>query len=201
MDNGVTSEMISCAVDEQSWRLELKTLLRGKLLPIIVSANRPGDDVPPVMELMKELAAARKSAQDMHKKCQRLEAQVANLEKSRHELAKGSRGFNEGMHYANRINSEHAQKLREEMQKEFERKLAAYKDATRGELKALRHGSCPSAYLVAHTDADGKKSTPHVLLSYHRPSPDEIAEACGYATGGDISCSPLLVPLVPPNTK
>ena len=201
MDSGVTSEVISCTVDEQSWRLELKHLLRGKLLPIIVSPNRPGDDIPPTMDLMKELASARKSAQDMHKKCQKLEAQVAETEQRLQNVTKDSEAYDAGFSAGCREAEEKQAHICAEMQREFDRKMATYKDAIRSELKALRHGGCPDAFIASHTYATGKKSTPYILLSYHRPSADEVREACGYPSEGEVACDPLIVPLIPPRIK
>lgn len=198
-DNGVTSELVNCAVDEQSWRIDLNSLMRGKMLPIIVSPNRPGKDIQPVMELMKELVTARKSAQDQHKKCQKLETKLAEFEQQQELLTKGTPGWNEGYRSASREWEERTKTIRDEFQKEFDRKLASYKDATRSELKALRFGACPDTYMAVHRP-EGGKSSPHIILSYHRPTEAEVRSICGFPEGGRVTCTPVVAPLVPPKT-
>jgi hypothetical protein len=197
--SGVTSELINCAVDEQSWRIDLKALMRGKMLPIIVSPNRPGERVPPVMEFMTDLAAARKSAQDQHKKCQSLEKQLAEVEKLLASVAKDNGAWNEGYRSAGRAWEKRIKNIREELQKEFDSKLASYKDATRSELKALRFGVCPDTYMAVHRPEEGK-SSPHIILSYHHPTVAEVRSICGFPEGGKVTCTPVLAPLVPSKT-
>lgn len=197
--SGVTSELINCAVDEQSWRIDLNSLMRGKMLPIIVSPNRPGTEIPPVMELVKELASARKSAQDQHKKCQKLEKQLAEAEQRNESLTKGTAGWSEGYHSAQRACEARTKNIREELQKEFECKLSAYKDATRSELKDLRFGNCPDTYMAVHRPKIGK-SAPHIILSYHHPTEAEVRSICGFPEGGKVACTPVVAPLVPPKT-
>lgn len=196
-ENGVTSELVNCAVDEQSWRIDLKSLMKGKLLPIIISPNRPGDEVPPVMELMQELAAARKSAQDQHKKRQNLEKQMAEMETRLEEVVKGNGAWSEGYRSAERNLNARINSIRDELQKEFDRKMAAYKTATRSELKALRFGVCPDTYMAVHRPDKGK-STPYIILSYHRPTEGEVRIICGFPEGGRVTCTPVIAPLVPP---
>lgn len=200
-DNGVASDVINCAVDEKSWKLELKSMLRGKLLPIIVSPNRHDDDIPATMELMKELAAARKSAQDARKKCQQLEVKLVAEEHRTAQLTFGNEQYNTGYAHGVRKVDELLQKARADMQKEFDSKLAAYKDATRSEMKALSLGSVPDAFIASHTNVTGVQSSRHIILSYHRPSENEVREVCGYPGEGGVTCGPLLVPLVPPRVK
>lgn len=199
-ESGVTSELINCAVDEKSWRIDLNSLMRGKMLPIIVSPTRPGRDAPPIMEIMKELASARKSAQDQHKKCQKLEKQLTEVEQRNESLSKGTVSWNEGYRSANREWEAKTDNMREEFQKEFDRKLASYKAATRSELKALRFGACPDTYMAVHRP-EGGKSSPHIILSYHRPTEAEVREICGFPEGGKITCTPVVAPLVPPKTE
>ena len=199
LENGITCELISSSVELSSTKLSLKMLLQGKLLPIIVSPNRPGDDVPPVMELLKELAVARKSAQDTHKRCQQAEAKLARAEADMDERHKRNNAYKIGWSAAARQYSDQRTKLREEFQKEFDRKLAAYKDATRSELKALRHGACPLVFVVAHETEHG--NTNNIVLSHHKPSEAEVREACGYPPGGKVVVANMIAPLIPPKTK
>jgi BMFP domain-containing protein YqiC len=198
--NGVSSELINCAVDETTWRTELRPLMSGKLLPIIVSPVREGDGIPPVMGLMQELAVARQSAQDMHEKCQALEAKLAATQQRLDSVSKGASGFNDGMRYAQRVAAEHQRNVREEVEKRFDRMLAAYKDATRSDLRSLRQGSCPNIFMVSHAAPDGT-STPHVVMSFHKPSIEEVREVCGYPEQGEISIGPILAPMIPPRAR
>lgn len=176
--------------------------MHKNLLPIVVSSNREGDEPPTNSLLINELAAARKSAQDLHKKCQQLENVVKRKDEQISNLTSGSQTaqFSAGQRYASGIYEKRMRGIRDAVAKEFDRKLAAYKDATRSEMKALRRGGCPSVFMVSHAEPDGQ-TQPHVIMSYHTPTADEIRATCGYPEVGEIKCGPLIVPLVQPQTK
>lgn len=181
--------MISCKLDAKDWPHSLKSVMNGKLLPIIVSANREGDETPSQTQLMQELAVARNSAQKLHERCQQLEKLVAEKEQK----------------FAGRANyaaySRAVTQVRVECREEFDRKLAAYKDATRSEMRSIRRSSLPGVYVAFHVDEKANVSDPCFVLSYHEPGEVELREVCGFPETGTIRHRPLVVPLIAPKTK
>lgn len=199
-ETGITCEVVGNDVDlpdRPNWKNVLKSMFKSKLLPIVIGDSAGGIPIP--SRLKAALRAARDANRKLAKKNQQLEGKLAECAKA----SSGARQYQFGWEARGRAEQAAAQQARNSAEKEFETKLAAYKHATRQELRRARsEAAIATPYMVLHM-VDGHPR-PYVVQSYHNPSIEEICAACQISltttNPDELRWTPMVAPVIPTKT-